>query len=162
MKKIFYSIAICGLLIGVACNDKKEANTPTIIEEEITFTKDGTLTITREEKDIANFDIEIADDDYKTQTGLMYRSGMDKEQAMLFIFNEEQPRSFYMKNTEFSLDIIFIDSHNKIVSIGEEATPYSLESIPSTKPAQYVLEINGGLANELDIQIGDSIQWERN
>ena len=77
----------------------------------IELKKEGEIKIRKATSDsiIATLDIEIADDDYSTQTGLMYRKSMEDDQAMLFIFEEEIPRAFYMKNTQFALDIIFIN-----------------------------------------------------
>ena len=66
---------------------------------------------------IAKFDIEIADDEYETQTGLMNRKSMKNDNAMLFIFPDMQMRAFYMKNTLIPLDIIYLDNNNTIVSI---------------------------------------------
>ena len=81
---------------------------------------------------------------------------------MLFIFPDEQPRSFYMKNTEFSLDIIFIDAEKEIVSIQKNAKPLDQRSLPSEGPSQYVLEVNAGLSNQWNLEAGDRIDWNRN
>ena len=81
---------------------------------------------------------------------------------MLFIFPDVNPRSFYMKNTEFPLDIIYIDEGQKIVSFQKDAQPYNESSLPSNAPAKYVLEINAGLSEQLGLQVGDSISFSRN
>jgi len=89
----------------------------------------------------------------------MYRKSMEEHQAMLFIFQEEQPRSFYMKNTEFSLDIIYINKKKKVVSIQKNTTPYDKNSLPSGEPVLYVLEIKAGLSDRWGIENGDSVRW---
>jgi uncharacterized protein len=66
-------------------------------------------------------------------------------------------RAFYMKNTYIPLDIIYLDKDNVIVSIQENAKPLDETSLPSGVPAQYVLEINGGLSQQWSIAVGDKM-----
>ncbi|HDS00731.1 MAG TPA: DUF192 domain-containing protein [candidate division Zixibacteria bacterium] len=106
-------------------------------------------------------DVEIADDPGEITLGLMYRDDLDSRQGMLFIFEDEQPRSFWMRNTILPLDMIFADSSGKIVTIHEHTVPYSKESYISTIPAQYVVEVNAGFVNSHNINIGDKIEWRR-
>lgn len=142
---------------------KNEANKE-IKTDTITFTKEGDLSIFQTASDSikTNFDIEIAETEYETQTGLMYRPSMEEKQGMLFIFPNVSVRSFYMKNTEFPLDIIYIDENQKIVSFQKNAKPYDETSLPSEGAAKYVLELNGGLSDRLNLQVGDSIAFKRN
>ena len=157
--------SICFVLLFVlsfaAC--KETAPKQAIETPEVSFTKEGELQVFRTEKDsiLAHLDIEIADSDYETQTGLMYRSGMAKNQAMLFIFDDNRMHSFYMKNTEFPLDILFINEDLKIVSYKENAQPLDESGISSVYPIRYVLEVNSGLTKELGIAVGDSISFSR-
>lgn len=144
-----------------SCKDdsKKEIKTETI-----SFTKEGELNIFKIASDSTSvaFDIEIAENEYETQTGLMYRSSMKDNQGMLFIFPNVSTRSFYMKNTEFPLDIIYIGENKKIVSFQKNAKPYDESSLPSEAPAKYVLEVNAGLSDKMGLQVGDSIAYSRN
>jgi uncharacterized membrane protein (UPF0127 family) len=103
------------------------------------------------------FQVEIADDQAERALGLMYRREMDDDEGMLFDFGSEQPASFWMRNTYISLDMLFIKADGTIESIAERATPLSDESIPSKGSVRYVLEINGGLSDELGIEPGDAI-----
>jgi uncharacterized membrane protein (UPF0127 family) len=80
---------------------------------------------------------------------------------MLFIFPEEQPRYFYMKNTEISLDIIYLNAEKKIISFQKNAKPLDESSLPSEGPAQYVFEINGGQADALGMQVGDRMEFTK-
>ena len=160
MKKVVLScIMASSLLFCVQCKDKKQE--ALVLTEEVTFSKEGELTLKKFKTDsvIAVLDIEIADNEYETQTGLMYRKSMPEDQAMLFIFEDEIPRSFYMKNTEFALDIIYINSNKEIVSIQKNAQPFDKTSLPSGVPVQYVLEVNAGISNDLGIEKGDKIEW---
>ena len=129
----------------------------------VTFKKEGEISIFKAETDslIAKFDLEIAETDYERQRGLMDRKSMEDNQAMLFIFPNMQMRSFYMKNTYIALDIIYLDDSNRVVSIQKNAKPLDESSLPSNAPAQYVLEINGGLSDQFGIQQNDYINFVR-
>lgn len=161
MKKVLLAIALLCLCITLGCKDSEKSQPIRTVE--ISFTKQGELQLIKKETDsiIQTIDIEIADDEYKTQTGLMYRSSMEKNQGMLFIFPDSQLRSFYMRNTQIPLDIIYIGSNKQIVSFQKNTTPFDPTSLPSGVPAQYVLEINAGLSDLWNLEMGDRIEWER-
>ncbi|MBQ4914288.1 DUF192 domain-containing protein [Maribacter sp. MMG018] len=158
----FYLIAtaVCTTSLVSSC---KQEEKKVIKTEPVSFTKEGELTIYRAETDslLTKIDIEIAESDYETQTGLMYRKGMENKQGMLFIFSDVAMHSFYMKNTEFPLDIIYIDENLKIASIHKNAEPLNEDGISSQVPVQYVLEINAGLSDTWKIKVGDKIDYTR-
>lgn len=156
-----FGIVILGLLVlQTSC---KEGSKKVIKTEPIAFKKEGELTIFAADKDSVKLklDIEIADSDYETQTGLMYRSSMEENQGMLFIFPDTAMHSFYMKNTEFALDILFIDENLKIATIKANANPYDESGISSQVPVKYVLEIDAGLSNKWGVKVGDNIEFSR-
>ncbi|WP_067031670.1 DUF192 domain-containing protein [Allomuricauda sp. CP2A] len=160
MRKVFILVLVSFfVLISCKTESKREIKTETVA-----FKKEGDLSILKVGTDsiISNFDIEIAETDYETQTGLMYRSSMEKNQGMLFIFPNEAMHSFYMKNTEFPLDIIYIDANQKIASFQKNAQPYDESGLTSKVPIKYVLEVNAGLSDEMGLQVGDSISFTRN
>ncbi len=165
MRKSIYILSIaCATTLSIFSCKKDTENNQNLIKE-IPFTKEGELSLF-DLKDsipnsIAKLDIEFAENEYQIQTGLMYRESMEDKQGMLFIFPEEAPRSFYMKNTKFSLDIIFIDSENKVVSIQKNAQPLDESSLPSEGPAQYVLEVNAKLTDIWNLKPGDSISFSK-
>ena len=103
------------------------------------------------------FQVEIADDPRERSRGLMFRREMAKEHGMLFDFGVEEPASFWMENTYLPLDMIFIRADGTVESIAERTTPLSRRSVPSKGPVRYVLEINGGLSDELGIRPGDKV-----
>jgi len=105
--------------------------------------------------------IEIADNDFEQQTGLMYRKQMDTHKGMLFIFDKIKVRSFYMKNTYIPLDIIYIDTDNVIINIAKNAEPLNETSLFSDAPAKYVLEINAGLSDKWEIKKGNKISFSK-
>ncbi|MEH6408872.1 MAG: DUF192 domain-containing protein, partial [Leeuwenhoekiella sp.] len=127
-----------------------------------TFTKEGTLQISKKDSTNISIDIEIADTQFDTETGLMYRESMKQNQGMLFIFDEIRERSFYMKNTLFPLDIIYIDKDKNIASFAQNAQPLDESSLPSHAVIQYVLEVNAGLVKSWNLSVGDSLSWSEN
>ena len=154
------------LLSAIICflNSCKEEPKKVIKTEPIEFTKEGQLSITKQKVDtlIVALDIEFAESEYETQTGLMYRNGMEDHQGMLFIFSEERMHSFYMKNTEFPLDIIYIKADSTIASFQENAQPYNETGLSSQVPIKYVLEVNAGLAEKWLLEVGDKIEYHKN
>lgn len=124
------------------------------------FKKEGELTfVDSVDNPIVKIDIEIADNEYERQLGLMNRESMEDMQGMLFIFPQERYQSFWMLNTLFSLDIIFVNSNKQIVTIHKNTTPLSEQSYPSTAPAQYVVEVVAGFCDTHNINEGDKVFW---
>ncbi|NNK87377.1 MAG: DUF192 domain-containing protein [Flavobacteriaceae bacterium] len=156
--KILISMMVVSMALH-SCKNENKIVEPITVE----FRKDGDLQLFASENDSlrAAFNIEIADDEYERQRGLMDRHSMEDDQAMLFIFPGSNLRGFYMKSTYIPLDIIFIGSDQKIVSFQKNAQPLDEKSLPSNVPAQYVLEIKGGLADQMGLKVGDSIAFQR-
>ena len=164
MKKILISAAIVTSIFSFYnCKDTPSSENKSLTKE-ISFTKEGELTLLKAENDsiISTIDIEIADDEYSTQTGLMYRHSMAENQGMLFVFNDSRQRSFYMKNTEIPLDIIYLNSDKVIVSFQKNSKSFDETSLPSEAASQYVLEINAGLSDKWKLKKGDKIQFTKN
>lgn len=152
----------CRFFVGaILLHSCKEEPKKVIKTEPVAFKKEGELTLFRAETDsvLGKLDIEIADNEYETETGLMYRQEMQNDQGMLFVFQDQAMHSFYMKNTEFALDIIFIKSDMSVASFQENAQPLSEASLSSKVPVQYVLEVNAGLVEEWGLAVGDSISY---
>ena len=101
-----------------------------------------------------HFNIECAISDADKTKGLMYREELDNNEGMLFIWESDALRQFWMKNTLIDLDILFITSEYKIVNIEERAKSGSTRIIYSKFPVKYVLEINGGQSQKRNITPG--------
>lgn len=106
------------------------------------------------------FSVQIADTPEKQAQGLMYVQSLPRDEGMLFSYPDEQPRSMWMKNTYVSLDMLFIRADGTIANVVQDTTPHSLTSIGSDGNVLAVLEINGGLTDELNIQAGDTVYHE--
>jgi len=155
--KIKYVVGIWMLAAWLtACGGKKEEK---ITSADPVFRKDTTVYVLNGTDTVARFDTELAVTPYEHATGLMYRKEMEPHQAMLFVFPSEEMRFFYMKNTYLPLDVIFADRTGKIVHIHPNAVPLDEKSFSSEKPAKYVLEIKGGLAEKYHIEPGMRLKW---
>jgi len=125
-----------------------------------TFKKEGELTFT---DSLGNakikIDLEIADNEYERQLGLMNRKSMEENQGMLFIFRYERMQSFWMRNTLIPLDMMFVNKDNKIITIHKNTKTLSAQSYPSTGPSIYVVEVVGGFTDKYKIVVGDKIFW---
>ena len=129
-------------------------------EEEYMFRKDGELTFLDSSGTVlTKIDIQIARNEYDRELGLMFRKSMNENQGMLFIFPDNRIRSFWMRNTEIPLDIIFVDSANTILNIAKNTIPYSDNSYSSSGPAKYVVEVNGSFTDRHNIARRDKISW---
>ncbi len=124
-------------------------------EGQLVFLKHGTG------QTITVINIEIADNDAERAQGLMWRTSMPEDDGMLFVFDQSKILTFWMKNTYIPLDMVFADSTGRIVTIHQNATPFSEATIASTQPAKYVVEVNGGFCAKYGIVDGDAISYER-
>lgn len=100
------------------------------------------------------FTVEVARTPQELAQGLMHRESLPQDAGMLFLFSTEAQLGFWMKNTLIPLDMIFINSANRVVHIAPLAEPLSEKPVVTPVPAQKVLEINGGLAAKLGLTVG--------
>jgi uncharacterized membrane protein (UPF0127 family) len=107
------------------------------------------------------FKVEIASTENQQATGLMYRRSLADDRGMIFPYDPPRDVAFWMKNTLIPLDIIFVRADGHIARVAANATPLSLEPVPSGEPIGAVLEIRGGRAAELGIRAGDAVSWTR-
>jgi len=128
---------------------------------DIPFRIDGSLDFVRMGEFILSLDIEIADTDSLRERGMMQRTSFPPESGMLFLFDHQELRQFWMGNTPLSLDLLFISNDSIIVDISKYAKPYSDEPIMSNAPAQFVLEVPGGFVDTKGIVVGDQVHWRR-
>lgn len=171
MKRLVFAMGL--LTVMVAC-DQKGGNDPVgeITEVEIEFTKNGELEFLNENGDpFQKINIEIADTPNKRARGLMDRTEMKEKDGMLFIFEDEEirPHTFYMKNTRIPLDIMYFDKDSVLINIARNAQPGAESAMSpggtvaaAAGDSKFVVEINGGLAEDWNIQEGvTKIRWNR-
>ena len=143
-------LALCAVTAGIsACAPKgpvDESGRP--LEPLVVVTSNGRH----------DFIVEIADDEAKRQQGLMYRQPLADDRGMLFQFDDVAERSFWMKNTPSSLDIVYVDAGGRIVSIASHTTPFSEAPVPSYGAAKGVLEVRAGRMAEIGAKAGDRVE----
>jgi hypothetical protein len=100
------------------------------------------------------FTLEVAKTEEARQIGLMNRDSMAANQGMIFVFGQEQPLSFWMKNTRIALEILYLDAGGRVVSI-HQMTPLSLSAVLSGAPAKYAIELNKATVQKAGVKVGD-------
>lgn len=104
------------------------------------------------------FDSQLADTDELRELGLGLRKSLSSSKGLLFVFDRDSYLPFWMKDMNFSIDIIWIDANKKIVHIEQNISP---ETYPTTfespTPARYVFEISAGMAQKLHMKLGDDV-----
>lgn len=106
----------------------------------------------------ARFSVEVVDTPESRGRGLMFVESMPTMSGMLFVYDREQSVSFWMKNTLIPLDMVFADGSGVVQRVHENAVPGDLTSIPGGSNIQFVLEINGGMADRLGIDVGTEMR----
>jgi len=157
---------LCGILlcVSLACGRSGDSSSTaeTDTTDVIPFTREGRLAVVQNGDSTVTIDIEVAETDSARERGMMQREGFPNDRSgMLFVFDEEQPRSFWMSNTPVALDIIFVSADSQIVNIAKYTTPFSSERYRSDEPAQFVLETPAGFADSCGLLEGDRIRWRR-
>lgn len=160
---LIIAIGLMGFMAYIYNSEDKPKRIKTNSQKfEVEFKREGSLVFISSEGDtIREMDLEIADNEEERTQGLMYRSTMSDKQAMLFVFPVEKMQSFWMKNTYISLDIMFADSENRIVTIQKNTKPYSEDQVLSSRPAIYVIEVVAGFADLYGLKEGDTFTWSR-
>ncbi len=124
------------------------------------FRKDGELQFLNDNDSVIfSIDMELATNEEEHARGLMYRKQMDENKGMLFLFQNEDWRSFWMHNTLIPLDIIYVNAKREVVSICKNTNTLDDTSLPSEAPAMYVIEINAGLCDKYGIDKGTVVNF---
>ena len=110
------------------------------------------------------FRLEIARTRDERARGLMDRESLPADAAMLFVFETESPLAFWMKNTLIPLDILYLGSAGIVIDIQTMlpepgVADSELRRYPSAAPARYAVEMNAGLADMYDFDVGDQVYF---
>lgn len=149
------------LFLAAGCGGKKRNNTGQPQQAEgrtIKLTRKVSF-LTDKGDTISTVRVAVANTEAQRNEGLMDVHNLPENAGMLFLFKNEQPRSFWMANTPLPLDIIFINNKKVIVRIFRSAQPYSETNLNSGQPAQYVVEVNGGYTVDHNITEGMKVSF---
>lgn len=132
------------------CSNKKTEERPT---------PEPTVYIQTAQGGEVRIQVEVARSPEERRLGLMHRQNMDKGTGMIFIFEEPDIQTFWMKNTYVSLDMIFIGPDLEVVGIVERTKPLSLAPCSVDAPSQYVLEVEAGFASRHGVETGSKVRF---
>jgi uncharacterized membrane protein (UPF0127 family) len=101
--------------------------------------------------------VSIADTEATRERGLGGRSGLADHEGMLFVFPQDGYYAFWMKDMEFSIDMVWLSAQGKVVFIEQNVAPSTYpNAFQPTSPARYVIELPAGFVQQYNIKIGDS------
>lgn len=100
---------------------------------------------------------ELAEEPADRNRGLMFRESLPEDHGMLFVFPDERPRGFWMRNTKIPLSIAYLDSHGRIVRIAD-LEPHDERPVPSGRPAQFALEMRRDWFRDHAVFEGDLVR----
>ncbi len=119
------------------------------------------------------FKLEVAADEKSRAKGLMGRKKIDEHGGMIFIYKRAQPQSFWMKNCLTDIDLMYLDSRGRIVSMhkmkkepprGQNETAFDyerrLKRYPSGRAAQFIIELKPGSIDRLKLKVGQTIELD--
>ncbi len=154
-KKQFLAIAAVLLIVAVSIvwlRPKSVVHAPT----ETQSTHQGRITLSG-----TTLSVKLATTDTEREQGLSGTAPLEPNSGMLFVFDKPDMYGFWMKDMNYSLDMIWIGNDKKIVGVTENATPESYPTVFKSKsPAQYVLEVSAGFAKEHQVKIDDPVVIE--
>lgn len=106
--------------------------------------------------------VEVVDNPETRQQGLSGRESIGDDEGMLFVFDDVSEHCFWMKDMNFSLDMIWLNEDKEIINIHRDVSPESYlteERYCAEEPAKYGLEINSGRAIDLGIEQGEQLRF---
>lgn len=145
----FWAVFLSLTFTLAAC--KSESSAPNLYPLEIIL-QSGAPNIT--------FRVERAFSRAEQEKGLMHRESMPANHGMIFTYATPQRTYFWMKNTLIPLDMIFVDSGNKIIHLHKGAKPHDLTPIASGGVVRAAIEVNAGIIDKFGISVGDKIVFD--
>ncbi len=149
-----------GVFFFIGCSENERSQNNSEKKSGRTLNYEQTIAFLSSSEDtLTTIEAAIADDDKERNQGLMDVNDLPKDKGMLFIFDDNKSRSFWMANTPLSLDIMFVNEDYEIVRIHQNTKPFSEKSLASEQPAKYVIETNSGFVVSHDIQEGMKVSF---
>ena len=111
-------------------------------------------------EEFINFVVFSASTKEEKSRGLMFKKKLVDSNGMIFFYDKPQIVNFWMKNTSIPLDIIFINSEKKIISI-KYGVPFSKKRISSELPIIAVIEVPKNCSKKIGMQVGSKLSWNK-
>jgi hypothetical protein len=154
------SLIVLAVLALGACSPQPAVPQGTMPELDGTF-EFAQLEIVNDAGEHLMFDVYLAKTNEQRSRGLMFVRNMPERTGMLFIYDQDDVLSMWMKNTFIPLDMAFVRSDGSVSSIIQDTVPLTLKSQASREPVRYVLELNAGTARQLGISPKSRLLWEQ-
>lgn len=122
---------------------------------DVLYTVDSAILVTQKES--IPLTLEVAFTPEQIMNGLMHRWQLPERHGMIFLFSQEEPVAFWMKDTFIPLDMLFIDHTGGIAHMVEGAAPLSTDIISSRGAVSAVIELSAGSVRRLHIAKGDKV-----
>ena len=145
--RCFVALACLSL---AACSPQPATEPGTVPELDGAF-EFAQLEIINDDGESLEFDVYLATKFEQQRRGLMFVRNMPERTGMLFIYDQDEVHSMWMKNTYIPLDMVFARSDGTVSSVIHDTVPLTLKSNSSTEPVRYVLELNSGVARRFGI-----------
>ena len=113
--------------------------------------------------ELATVDVEVADTPADRYTGLSDHDSLEDGEGMLFVHDDEDERTYVMRDMDFDIDIVFVGADGEITAIEHARAPgpdEDGEDLRYTGTAKWVLEVPRGYANETGMEPGDELEIE--
>lgn len=159
-RKISTGIVLSTLLIILAACKAPTETQPTSVRSLDGDFERATLIVDADNGAQHELRIYLALEFDQQRRGLMFVRNMPKDTGMLFVYEDSNIRSMWMKNTYIPLDMVFARRDGSVTNIVEDTVPLSEESVTSSEPATFVLELNAGTARRLSIDEDSRLVWE--
>jgi len=105
--------------------------------------------------------VELAETIASQTLGLSGRKSLGEKEGMLFVFDHPDQYLFWMKDMNFSIDMIWLDENSKIIYIQKDARPESYpEVFGPRRSSSYVLEVVSGFSDKYNLREGDSLVFQ--
>jgi uncharacterized membrane protein (UPF0127 family) len=156
------SLLLAMMLSLVACTPQATSETgqPGPVPELDDHFGLGELTVVTDDGASHEFRVYLATRFEQQRRGLMFVRELPPDAGMLFIYEDDNVRSMWMKNTYIPLDMVFARADGSVTNVVSDTVPQTLDSHLSTEPARYVLELNAGTARKLGIGKRSRLVWE--
>lgn len=145
------------LLIVAKTNQQPEVTDPTSQISNLRSLTDDDFVVAKIGGE--EFNLEVARSNSKHQRGLMYVEKMDERDGMIFIFDNQEIKTFHMLNTYIPLDMLFINNDLIINTIHKNTKPLQTEELYWSKSkSSIVIELNGGVSDMINLSENDTIE----
>lgn len=156
--RTFYALGILTVVLAVGLAIAAAPSNPGV-------DGDGNATVVLSDgtETVAEIDAELAATDEERYTGLSEHESLADDEGMLFVHQDEGDLTYVMRNMDFGIDILFVDSDGCITAAHAAPEPGPDEDGSEQRYSghgQYVVEVNIGVATDAGVEAGDPVRLE--